>query len=231
MAWQVDPVVQETAEGEVITDFSITGDRRGLHRGMDPNWENDISVDNQGVTHHVFENVELNEEQANVFDTDEYVEAVQQAYPDVSEALEWGAKNLPGHRIDDYNAALDSDDPEQFMPLLEKLIAEYRNGVDAPEPEITDQEEAPEVEPPSDDEVESFIGELSQSEPQGEAVAGHWQDVANQAKAQGNEVYAGVAAATAAFEAGEVSAQEAIQFCLDNFDRNELAKVVRHIRS
>lgn len=231
MAWQVDPVVTETANGEVITDFTVSGDRPGLHRGFDPNWQNDLSVDNQGQTHHVFENVELNDDpDYNIFDTDDYADSVVAAYPDLPSALAWGEENLPADRIDAYNNAVDSDDPAEFMPLIEKLLEDFRDSNGEPVAEEQEGEPLEEFEPPTDEEVDTVIDELYEQEPQGEEVAQEWQAVAQQAKAQGNETYAGVAAATAAFQAGEVTAEEAIQFCMDNYDRDELAKVVRYIR-
>ena len=237
MAYQVDPVVTETAEGTKITDFSVSGDKPGMHRGQLVGWENDLVEDSQGNIHHVMENVTLNEEeQGSVFDTDEYVSDLQSIYPDLNDALAWGGDHYPQHVIDSYNEALDSDDPAQFMPLLESMLEDYRQAKGQPEETVEEQEEESEFEwenmtPEEDAEFNKATDQLFQTEPAGDVEAEAWQEACEAAKESGDETYAAVTAAIAAFHAGEVGTDEAISYIMANYPMKDVQRVWRHLNS
>ena len=98
------------------------------------------------------------------------------------------------------------------------------------QPEEVDENE--EVDELSEEETEILhktVELLQQQEPEGEYVADEWQDAVQQAQESGDETYAMVAAATAAFHSGEISADDAIAYCLENANIKDLARVYKHI--
>jgi hypothetical protein len=63
----------------------------------------------------------------------------------------------------------------------------------------------------------------------GEEVAETWQEIVYQAEQAGDDTYAGIAAATASYHNGDVTAEEAIQFVFANYDLQDIARVYRQI--
>ena len=63
----------------------------------------------------------------------------------------------------------------------------------------------------------------------GEEAAGEWQSAVDEAYAVGDEAYAAVAAATAAYHNGDVTAQEAIDWAIQNVPKADLLRVIRQL--
>ena len=237
--YTVSPVITVNERGEeVISDLSVSsGHAAAVGRdGQVRDAELDYYEDEYGQMRHRFAGVELESEQqdSSSFDESAYIEAIYEANPELSTAQQWAENNLPEELLDYYNEAVESSDLADLHKAVEWLMQQYENRSQqeqAPtEPEQVEEDD--EMENLSDEEKEvlsNAVEELEQQEPQGEYYAEQWQEAVEQAEAQGNETYAKVAAATAAFHAGEVSAEEAINFCLNECDLKELAKVYEYI--
>ena len=234
--YTVSPVITTNERGEeVISDLSVSsGHAAAIGRdGQVRDAEFDYYEDEKGQMRHRFSNIELESERddSSSFDEDAYIGAIFEANPEISDAQLWAENNLPEPLLDEYNKAIDSGSLDELHQAVEWLLAQYAERTeDTPEPEQV--EEDSEMEDLSDEEkkvLANAVETLELSEPQGEYTAEQWQEVVEQAEAQGNETYAKVAAATAAFHSGEVTAEEAINFCLNECDLKELAKVYEYI--
>ena len=225
MSWTVTPSVD--SEGNV-TSFETEQQTEGHWRGSEKDF---VYNDLTGETHHVFENVELNEDEGG-YDSDDYWDAVVATEPDVHDALSWAASNLSKDFLSDYNAALDSDNHKEVHQYLQMILEEYRssspNQEDTYEPQEDTYEEEDEALTQEESEyAKEVLTGLSQNEPAGEEYANEWQSAVDTYQAAGDEVAAGVAAATAAFHSGQVSAEDAINWALQNFNARDLDRVYR----
>ena len=220
MAHIVTP--QADAEGNIV-DFEVTTPTEGYN----PNAYREFQ---DGSIHHEFENVEVNEDAPDEY-LEEYYDTLASTYPDLHEALEWSADHLPPEAIDEYNQAIDNDDLERINEVLEYIINAYRQdeGVEEQPTEDESDEENPLTEEETQ-ELHDIFTDFAQREPGGEEQAEYWQAVVDQAQEVGNETFAAVAAATSAFHAGEVSAEEAFSFLLENYDIHDLQQVYNQLQ-
>ena len=233
----VSPVYGEDESGQqVLVDLDVsTGAHAGAvdRSGHVRDWQFDYQEDSEGRLHHIFQDVELESEQDPLsFNEDAYIDALLESNPLIREAQAWANENLPGPVLDQYNDAIDNGDLKQLNEAIEWLVSEYQSA--APTEEVQEVEEESEVDDLSEEEQEILdktVDLLSQQEPEGEYVADQWQDAVHQAEESGDETYAMVAAATAAFHAGDVTAEEAINYCLQNTDLKDLARVYKHLAS
>jgi hypothetical protein len=211
--YTITPVAND--EGNIV-DFNINEGPDG-YRSSD----RDYVELNDGI-HHVFENVSIEEDPL-----EDYYETLAASDSRIPGAIAWAADNMSPEFINTFNSALDNDDVDTINEYLEFLLNQY------PGDEYNNSdEEYVEDEDLTDDESEeltSVIEELVGNEPQGEEVALAWQEWSEQAAANGNEVAAGIAAATAAFNAGECDAETAIQFVLDNYSIRDIEQAYRLI--
>lgn len=240
--YTVSPVVSVTAEGEeYYSDVSISTGAQSIGRdGMVNDWQKDYVLDNKGEYHHVFENVELDEDPSGGFDLDEYVSDIFSVNEHLEPALRWAENNLHPDIQDNLNTAFKGNNLNDLNQAIEWLLEQYhQRPADEPQQVAEDpdsSEDAPddEMENLSDEEkqvLSEAVEQLGNQEPQGEEYAEAWQDMIEQAEEAGDITYAKVAAATASFHAGEVSAEEAINFCLNECDLSELARVYQYMMS
>ena len=232
----VNPVYTEDSEGrQVISDLEVSTGRGDVvgRDGMDRGWQNDWIEDSEGRLHHVFENVELESDKGIHFDEDAYVEALLESHSEFRQAQAWANENMPATLLERFNNAVDNGDLGELNEAVEWLISEYRSAAEAP-PQMEETVEDQEMDELSEEETEILnktVDLLEQQEPAGEEVAGQWQDAVEQAQDSGDETYAMVAAATAAFHSGEVSAEDAVNYCLNNANLRDLARVYKHLAS
>ena len=234
-AYTVSPVITINDQGqEVISDLSVsTGHsadvgRDGQVRGV----EFDYYEDNKGQIRHRFSEVELESERQSPsdFDESEYIGALLEANPTIADAQQWAEHNLPQEWVDDYNNKIESGDLDDLHKAVEWLLEQYENRSQNSEPEQVQEDD--EMEDLSDEEkavLAEAVENLQQSEAEGEDVAEQWQMAVELAEDSGDETYAMVAAATAAFHAGDISAEEAIDYCLNSCDLKELSRVYKYI--
>ena len=233
MAHTVSPVVD--AEGN-YQGSSIESPHEGYHRSLDQEY-----VEFQdGSIHHRFENVEVNEDsQESEFSDEAYFEQLASLHPNVAQAVQWAANGgMSAEWSQDFNAALEAGDYQAVNVGLEQLLGMYdSNFGDRPSAteefqnrndQESEDEEPLTVDDLSEDDqqaVNEAITELQYQSPGGEEQAEYWQEAVAQAQQSGDETYAAIAAATSAFHSGEVSAQEAIDFVLSNYDIRDVARV------
>lgn len=221
MAHIVTPVAN--ADGKVV-DFEVSNPQEGYN----PNAYREFQ---DGSIHHEFENVEINEDEPGDYNEDYYT-ALASTYPDLQEAIQWSSSHLPREAIEEYNNALDANNFERVNEVLEYIINSYR--AQAGEPELQEQqtEEKTEDVELNEEEMQQFADiydDFTQRDPGGEEQADYWQGVVEQAQESGDETYAAVAAATAAFHAGEVSAEEALSWLTQTYDIRDLQRVYNYL--
>ena len=154
-------------------------------------------------------------------------------------AIQWAADNLPYELSEDFNDKVNSGDLQKVNSAVEWLLGHYEQHAgeallnenptgDEPGDEFEEQ-----LQNLSDEEVEtlnSAVDHLEAQEPEGEMMAAQWQDYVEDALNSGDNTFATVAAATAAFHSGEVSAEEAINHCLETCDLKDLSRVYQHLQ-
>ena len=232
MAHTVNPVVD--ADGN-YQGSTIEGHQEGAWRQA-----NDYVEFQNGEVHHRFENVEVNEDlQDSEYSDESYFETLSTLYPNIAQAVTWAADGgMSAEWSNDFNAALSAGDYEAVNVGLEQLLGMYdANHGDRPsateefqnrEVEESEDEEPLSVDDLSEDDqqaVAEAVETLQWTEPGGDEQAEYWQQAIAVAQQSGDDTYAGIAAATSAFHSGEVSASEAIDFVLSNYDIRDVARV------
>ena len=220
-----------TCEPQVDNEGNVVGfDTRNHQEGFGKFSQQDyIQNELTGEVNHVFQNVELRDEDSSEgYTEDSYSDALHELHPNLSPALDWAETNLPAGFIEAYNQAMDGDDLTEKGRFIDLLLQHYE---EATEEGYEEQEEAfeEEEEEVDEQEVEAFLEELVQQEPMGEEASSEWQSVVDEAQAVGDEAYAAVAAATAAYHNGDVTAQEAIDWAVQNIPQADLLRVIRQL--
>ena len=154
-----------------------------------------------------------------------YVEAILQTYPDLHLAQEWALRNYPPEKLEDFNNAMESFNPDEMMPRIEELMENYENSL-PDEPHPNDVEE---LDIPSEEEIYSAFDEGQMSEPEGLETAYEWMDLAEQTQTS-NPVFSDVARLTAMFHNGEISSEDAWATALEKHPLHELKKVYNHLK-
>ena len=150
----VSPVYQEGPNGEqAVVDFSF--DSQEPYDSSNERYGgnvNDVYEDEYGNTHHLFEDVELQEEDEGSYNNDEHEEAILDAYPDLSYALEWAAQNPGVIDIDQYNECMDSDDHSVMYEQIEHLLDVFYEYGDFEEIDSQIDKDVPPI--------EEFVGDI-----------------------------------------------------------------------
>ena len=237
--YTVYPVYTENDQGqEVLTDMQVTsGNSRGVGRdGQVIGHEDHYYENSQGQLIHKYRDVELESDRADqgvYFNEGEYIEALIEANPEIPVAQQWCLENLPAEWIDEYNRQIESGSLDEMNQAVEWLLEQYAQRQDPTSntPELEEMPEDPEMDELSEEETEilnNAVDELERQEAMPEYVD-DWQEQVDIANESGDTTYAMVAAATAAFHAGEVTADEAINYCLNNGNLKDLARVYKHL--
>lgn len=233
----IEPVYLENDQGQqVLSDMSVraTADRGVGRDGQVRDWQFDYQEDSEGRIHHLFQDAELQSERqdGNSFDEASYIDALIEANPDITEAQQWAVDNLPEAWVEEYDKMIETGDLDELNKAVEWLLDQYANREDASESEPQeDMEEMEEDDELSEEETEilnNVVESLQRQEARPE-YEDDWQEVVEQAEEAGDEAYALVAAATAAFHAGDVDADDAIAYCLENVPLKDLARVYKQM--
>jgi len=219
------------------TGYDVSHDNGGHYK----DWQQDFVEDEKGKMHHVFESVQLEDDtqSALAYDDDAYIAALIEANPNLSAAQEWASNNLPIEQIEEFNAMINSPDLKDVNTAIERLIAQYEDEASNQVEQSTEEQSPEEDEEPLtyetlDDEereiVDTAIENLSSNEALGSEVADAWTQASEQAAEAGDDCYAGIAAMTASFHHGEITADEAIRFVFDNYEFGDIVRVYSQIR-
>ena len=234
--YTVTPVVSEVDSGtQQIQDFNVSS-----HQYDAPNPEEFYVEDEYGnLEYQMPEDVDQYERVESDADQ-QYIDTIFEAYPQLPDALSAAADHLPENIIREYNNAIEVGDWDLVMPFIEQVIEDYQNGefgepstleepYEEPYEEASEEEEASELDAWSDEELAAARQEIDEnlfySEPEYAHVQ-YWQEEADTAE---DPVYRGVCAATAAFHAGEVDAEDAINYVLENYPKDDVIRIYRMI--
>lgn len=235
----VSPVVTETDSGEVVTDFSVSQTAYLDSRG----WEDDFVMDSEGQYRHIMQDVELEDESSPMsFNEGDYIDAIYESNPQLNAAIEWGGENLTQPELDSYNRAVESGSLDELNEAVQWILNRYEQEGFAPPQTTTDEVEEQSgegeslldsdtierVESLSDDEADyltDVVDTLASNEPAGAEYAEQWENYAVQAEDAGDTCASFVAAMTAQYHAGSISAEEAIATAMNNFDLKDLQRV------
>jgi hypothetical protein len=232
--YTVNPVYSDDASEQQIVDLEVISGRNSVgNDGQVKNWQNDYFEDEYGNVHHRFEEVELEDESTpNTFNEDEYVELLLESNPKFYHAQQWAIDNLSDVELEEYNRLIDTSDLGDLHKAMDWLVEQYEQFADVPEASEPEQveEEVEEEDLTESDKmaINAAVHSLNQTEAL-DYLADDWQEHVQYAEQSGDETYATVAAATASFHAGEVTAQEAIDYCMSNCNMKELARVYKHL--
>jgi len=221
MSITITPNISESSNGEVLTGFTAKPSPH-LHHGMiDPNNSDYIETD-KGDFKHVMSETELSTENDPY---EQYFDAVIESKPNVREALEWAAGHYPEDFTEKYNKALHGNDLDTFNEYLDKIVNDFEASGEKVE---VSEEEPKELEDElSAEDTKLFDNIVSQAlseEPQGEEQADKVDNLAREYLAKGNECGAAILAANAAFDRGSMTAEQAIEYVIDNYDIQEIKK-------
>lgn len=234
--YTVNPVYSDDASEQQLIDLEVIGGRSSVgNDGQVKNWQNDYFEDDQGNVHHRFSEVELNDESDPMsFNEDEYIETLLESNPIFLDAQKWAVENLSDVELEEYNRLIDTSDLGDLHRAMDWLVEQYEQFADVPEASEPEQveEEVDEEDLSESDKmaINAAVHSLKKTEAL-DYVADDWQEQVALAEQAGDETYATVAAATASFHAGEVTAEEAIQYCMETCNMKELARVYKHLMS
>lgn len=215
----ITPVANDSGD---VVDFDVDGGYQGFRSN-----EEDIVEYNDGSRHHVMENASIRED--GEFDIDEYYTELQNSDPRIPQALDWAADNLPADLIEQYNQAIDSNDLDTVNQVLEYILSNYPSD-ESFDPDDESLQEEPELTEDDQAVIEAITEQLADQPPLGDYAADEWESYARQAAENGDDpAFVGVATATAAYHSGEVTAQEAIDWVLANYDLKDVARVYQHL--
>jgi NTP pyrophosphatase (non-canonical NTP hydrolase) len=176
------------------------------------------------------QDVELTDESnEGGYDQAEYYDALFDEYPALNSAIDWAAAGgMDPEFVQHFNDATASGDLDQVHEFIELLLKDYEEFGEEVEPE-EDETTTDELTPDEEGELEEFVSELLSNEPEGEEVAEGWQDQVATAQESGDEAWALVCAANAAYHAGEVDAQDAITYVLNELSVQDLRRIGSHL--
>lgn len=220
-AMEVFPVYSDSGDGQPeLQDFEI----QHAHSGGEV--EQEFTFDQYGNAQFEFDEEAYDSEDGESV-TDEYADSVLDAFPDLPNALAWAAATLDADTVQGFNEAVDSGDPDEYMPLLEALMEDFMES-DEFEPQETETD-SDEIEV-SDEEVNAVVEEMQESEPMGQEFALPYLEAA--VNSQGtNPLYSDWCAATARFHSGEIDWEDAMDEMTSKYSMSDLAKMYHYMNN
>jgi hypothetical protein len=150
------------ASGEGAPSFEFANRPEGLWRGG----EQDYYQDDRGQTHHLMEDVILNEEPQGFNETEYESACAELAFGSVGNfqaVAAWAASNVEPELLEAFNEDVGSGDPGRIERALEWLKAEFTEGNTRQEETETDAEE--------DDVLDEWFDNLSDEQVDGTVEA------------------------------------------------------------
>ncbi len=220
---EVVPVFSESEDGsEQLTDFQINQ----AHQGGEV--EQRVVIDEYGnAGYYVEEEESFSDEEPSGFD--EYADVVAEAYPMLPDALSWAAVNLDPEQSQQFNAAVDSGDPDEFMPLIEALMEDYLEstglGDDQYQEEETEEDESEDV---TEEELGQVFTEMSEAQALGQEAAMPYLQAAIDSQGS-NPLYSDWCRLTAQFHNGEIEYEQAWEEMTNKYSLPQLKKMYTYI--
>lgn len=176
MSYQYTPSLTTNEAGEEVPNYEegTLSQSRDIHRGIA---EQGFEIDEETGEHYVYEE----EPDAPINTNDEYMAAIGEAYPQLSDALTYAQANMDAELLGHFYSAAEDGDYDSFNEILEIILDEYDEHLgttsDEVEEELTDVEEDEEI-----DELETpDIEDLYSAEPN-EELADEFTDLAYQSE-------------------------------------------------
>ncbi|MDC0325913.1 hypothetical protein OAL60_00575 [bacterium] len=215
----VNPVYYESDDGqEQLADFEI----QHAHQGGQV--EQQIVYDDYGNPHYQIEEEEsFSDEEPSGFD--EYADVVAEAYPMLPDALSWAAVNLDPETSQRFNEAVDSGDPDEFMPLIEALMEDFYESEGLDQDDYETEDEPEEV---TEEELGQVIQEMANSEPLGQEAAMPYLQAAIDSQGS-NPLYSDWMAMTAQFHNSEISYEEAWGRMTEKYQLSDLKQMYQYL--
>ena len=115
-----------------------------INRSGGQSYEHPYVIDQEtGERQYLIEETDLQQdEDYEPIARDEYLTAIAELYPDLEEAKQYALENWHPDLIAEFDAAVESDNLDYFVPMLEELMEEYRAQYGEPEQalEVSQQE-------------------------------------------------------------------------------------------
>lgn len=218
----VNPVYYESEDGsEQLADFQI----QHAHQGGQVAHE--VYYDDQGNANYYIEEEESFSEEDEQSGFDDYSDVVMEAYPMLPDALSWAAVNLDPETSQRFNEAVESGDPDEFMPLVEALMQDYLDSYGIEE-EDYEEETEDDVDDVTEEELGQVFTEMSEAEPQGQAFAMPYLQAAIDSQGT-NPMFSDWMGLTAQFHNGEIDYESAWQQMTDKYELTDLKKMYHYI--
>ncbi|MDB4616756.1 hypothetical protein OAE23_01490 [Synechococcus sp. AH-551-E11] len=221
-AMEVVPVFSESEDGQQqLQDFQINE----AHLGGEV--QQRVVIDDYGnASYEQYEEESFTEEEPSGLD--EYSDAVVAAYPELPNALQWATTNLDPEQSQQFNEAVATGDPSEFMPLIEALMEDYyeANGLD--EEDYEEEETEDDVDDVTEEELGLVFTEMSEVEPQGQEAAMPYLQAAIDSQGS-NPLYSDWMALTAQFHNSEISYEQAWEQMTDKYSLPQLKQMYNYI--
>jgi hypothetical protein len=218
----VSPIYSEQ-DGSVV-DFELSGGFEGFRSS-----DNDIVELNDGTRHHVFENASIDEGE---YTSDQYYDALVQSDERIPDAIAWAGQNLPQDLIVTFNEAIDNDDVDTVQQYLEYILEQFSSTEQLTEQDSEQvEEEGLELTEQDQQVIDAITEQLAEEPPLGNEAADEWESLSEQAAASGDQTYADIAALTSSYHAGQISAEEAINWVFQNHSIQDIGRVYSLINS
>ena len=213
---EVTPVLSYNEDGsEFVSDFAVDDYERGSE-----------------INTAEYANIPDGPDYYEDADTDaEYVNALMQLNPEIPDAIAWANATQSDEWIEQYNAAMDSDDYGELNAALDELLTLYANAEEYDPEEVDDSGEECEEEPLTDEAEEyarEVIADLSQAEPDF-VESLEMDELAEEALQAENPCLAEAAMLSAMFHREEITAEDALQHMFQNYSQEELLQVAEYL--
>lgn len=206
-AYTFTPEYSEDATGEQV--FTGEGQLTAGHRGGQVF---DQAYAEDELTGERLDLISDNDYQADedYQETESYEELLVEAMPDLPDALAWAGQVLSPEQIEDFNARMDSGDPDDYMEFLENIYEMYLEAEGIEEEDDSDAyEPEDETDEVTQEEVNEVISELADSEPLGQEFAMPYLQMAVENQSE-HPCLSEMCALTAEFHTGNVSYEAAM---------------------
>lgn len=159
---------------------------------------------------------------------EDYADIVSELYPSLPDALEWASTALDPITAQAFNDAVDSGDESVYMPLLEALMEDYFESEGFDEDDDSDAYE-PEDDI-TDDEVNEVMTELSEAEPQGQAFAMPFLEMAVEHQSS-HPCLSDICALTAEFHNNKVTYQDAVDELTSKYSLSDIKHYLTYLNN
>ena len=222
MAQEYTPVISTDANGEEFVDYDNgqLNQREQFHRGLGPQG---FEIDDETGEHYIFDE----EPDAPINTNDEYMAAIGEAYPQLSDALTYAQANLDAELLGHFYSAAEDGDYDNFNEILEIILDEYDDHIgttsDELDEEPTDVEETEEVEQLETPDLSS----LYEAEPDYELMD-TFADLADKSEGVEQLIYQ----LSSRFHSGGETADELIELAMSSgYSRDELIQAFNQLNN